>query len=711
MLLSIIFGISTMLLVATIKHALRGGKVFEATEERVFLLGNRRVVLWSKVDEKDWVNAFIVGAVVFLIHAFVLELRGWALFLGAPLALITMIGLMIYLMARWCDDDDGGSTIIDLLLFIGLAVVFYYVADVAAYAVSAIWDNKGLMSLIMILPVFFLVLCIGFFVTNLCIFRSRENGKVYENDTDEDIKKKKDLASTYGILAGIFGIITAVILSLLLINGVDWANFNEPARNAGADGSAKGNSAGSRFVGRPLANNKGGHLSDEEKIIADNRVKVIVITPSNVDQRDVDKFYAIYGRELMENTWPGNARARKDNSARLLDGNGLYGAVEFPVDVALCFSADYKIDHEGSYTDDELEKIRDWIEEKLKSGELSDVEKNAIIDWAVVRIARDPVYGHMWAQTFSELHSFSGKTVREMYPDYDQFLTDWEDGKRLEYYSCTHNDGEVRYVNPEYEPYGFAIATTFMRWSAVCVSKPTAYHFRMEDVTVMPSKMTTIKAPGMESLAAVVFTTYEKDFAVFKEQIALNPNDGRSEIIPEPEPEPEPTTPTPTTVQQTTPASTTPAPTTPTPTTVQQTTPAPTTPVPTTPTPTDPTTQPYTKDISKGVTDPAKVTQPVDTTGPGTRNTESSLTPPSTAYPQPTEPPTTSAPTTEYVEPTLPTHEEETTAVPPTTVDSRESSEIWSQDPTEPPVYYSDPASPTTGQQTDPEPSWGGPSD
>lgn len=166
-----------------------------------------------------------------------------------------------------------------------------------------------------------------------------------------------------------------------------------------------------------------------------------------------------------------------------------------------------------------------------------------------------------------------------------------------------------------------------------------------------------------------------------------------------PQPEPERPTQAPTTEPPTTEPPTTEPPTTEPPTTEPPTTEPPTTELPTT-------TQPYTKDKSKGLTDPADVGPGTDETGPGTYNTESSLTPPSTEWAQPTQPETTEA---ETIPETRAAYEETTEA--PTSADSRES-EAESSASVEPPVNATEPDVPTTGPITTiPGTSWGGPPD
>ena len=332
-----------------------------------------------------------------------------------------------------------------------------------------------------------------------------------------------------------------VILALAIVAGLLYKSGL--SRTAVADASEAGSTATAEATAEAPA-------EDPATKAADDAVKKLI--PANVDQTEVDRFYAEHKDGLlMANTWPGLAEERKDNTAVLLE-NGLFGAVEFPVDIVLkSKSSNYALDHEGAYTEDELKAIKAWIEEQLKSDKLTDDEKHLILDWVVERIARDPIYGNMWAQAFASLHSQSGKSVRGLFPWLDEFLKDWEEGNRLEAYSCKYEGDDKIYVSPEYKEIGFRLATTFVRLTVVEISKPTAEHWYMGEMSQLPSETMTVKAPYHESEAAAVFAAYDKGNGgkaqeVFKERLALNLNDGRAEILVKEQPKPVTPAPAPT---------------------------------------------------------------------------------------------------------------------------------------------------------------------
>ena len=569
-------------------------------------------------------GGLLVGGLFYFLKRITFKTRMWAIVIGVVLILLCLF------VVWWAKIEE--QTLLHCVLFVVLIATLCYVMGRAAGIIvqSGIPKTAFLTGLVRILPWLFFIWPSWFFVMH---FLERH----HEND-NHDEAEEECYCGALQVIATIAAIAATVILARSF--------FKVPAEARNMPPAESTTEAATTVAAATTLS------KEEQDKKADDAVRGIIPVPAEVDKEDVASFYAKrLSEKLMTNTWPTEARNRKDDSAFLLNGKGLYGAVEYPVDVALARAAGYRIDHEGYYSEDELGSIQYWIEERLRSGKLSDFERAMIIDWIVERIARDPIYGHMWAQALAELHSQSGKSVREMYPWLDKFLNDWENGKRLEFYAARYSNRDGLYVHPDYKPIAYAIATAIERLTVAMVDTPTAYHFRMEDLPDLPSKVTTVKASDMESLAAAVLAAYDKNGEVFMERLGLNLFDGRAEVIPQPKKVestiPASTKPAPTTPASTTPASTTPAPTTPAPTcpptTPAPTTPAPTTPVPTTPVPTTPV--PTTPVPTTPVPTTPVPTTPVPTTPVPTTPVPTTPVP---TTPAPTEPPTEPPTTPQY---------------------------------------------------------------
>lgn len=169
---------------------LAAGRLFARAEQR-------------KVTGAELATAGVFGILVGVVNCFVIFFRpGTALAVLAPICLVAMISMIVYLMYWWTKE---GRNLKELLAFVVVVVISYFTMKAAAWMVVAGMQDAFLMSLILAITEMLSLGAIGYFVTNLCYYRYR----MTENNV-------------YRIIAIVAGAATILLLVLILIFRVNW---------------------------------------------------------------------------------------------------------------------------------------------------------------------------------------------------------------------------------------------------------------------------------------------------------------------------------------------------------------------------------------------------------------------------------------------------------------------------------------------------------
>lgn len=159
----------------------------------------------------DWILAILFGALAGAINYFVPSFYGETAFL-APVSLIICLGITGFTVYWW---DSKGSSFKEMLPFIGIVVVVYFVTKAAALMTASLISSSTGMTLLMVLPEIALVLALGFFVANMFYYRYRESAK-----------KDSRNANFNKAMAVIAAIIAALIVFILLFTRVYWGDLD-----------------------------------------------------------------------------------------------------------------------------------------------------------------------------------------------------------------------------------------------------------------------------------------------------------------------------------------------------------------------------------------------------------------------------------------------------------------------------------------------------
>ncbi len=211
MLNAFIMAVITMFLVVAFEQMLENGKLVEEEKD-----GTRRRFLLPRGD--IWLEAVGIGLVVGVINYLATRLPETSLWV-APVMLIVMCGLFVWLMRRWRKD---GGTFKEMIPVILLAVLFFFVAKAAAWTTTRLITGAFLASLVVTIPTLFLIATIGFFVIDFFYFRYRNMNKVKNGDDEETVREKEEKTKTNHALGIAAIVVTTLLLLVALFKGVDW---------------------------------------------------------------------------------------------------------------------------------------------------------------------------------------------------------------------------------------------------------------------------------------------------------------------------------------------------------------------------------------------------------------------------------------------------------------------------------------------------------
>ena len=203
--LSLVLAIVVAFLVATAERMFVGVKLIEGDEDD----NGRKKFRFRIADaimapgQGGWIKAAAIGFVVGAINFFTPMIRNviWL----APIFLLTMLGLMVYLMVWWHRD---GSNWKEVLCFSVLVYLFYSVTRAIVQMMYILVKNVFWMSLIAKIPLILFHLCIGFFIVEALFF--------YCGYAEE---KKAKLAH---ISAWVVKLLTILAIILILVFNVRW---------------------------------------------------------------------------------------------------------------------------------------------------------------------------------------------------------------------------------------------------------------------------------------------------------------------------------------------------------------------------------------------------------------------------------------------------------------------------------------------------------
>ena len=199
--ISILVGLLVMFLTAAAHNLFERPAVAEVTRRRFYeeisLLG------W----EHSTGTGFLAGMIVFILT----KLSYVELLIPAGI-----VGLICFVVALCMSHKlciwwkDKGATLGEMLIFIVLAVIFFFIQMQAVSLVAGLIDSHPFLeSVLVAIPAIILVLTIGFIVINALYYWSREAGT----------SKKRLVAH----VAGIFAIIATTLLLIgIIINNFNW---------------------------------------------------------------------------------------------------------------------------------------------------------------------------------------------------------------------------------------------------------------------------------------------------------------------------------------------------------------------------------------------------------------------------------------------------------------------------------------------------------
>ena len=216
----IVVAVITMLLVVTFEQMLENGKLVKEVEN------GRRKLIFPK--DGSVIEAIGFGVVVGAINYFAPRLTQGSLWV-APVMLVVMCALFVWLMWRWKED---GGTFKEMIPLILLAVLFFFTAKATAWMTTKLITGTFLASLVVTIPTLFLIATIGFFVIDFFYFRYRNMNKIKNGDDEETIREKKEKTRTNHALGIVAIVVTTIALLIAFFKGVD---FSESPRSESAE--------------------------------------------------------------------------------------------------------------------------------------------------------------------------------------------------------------------------------------------------------------------------------------------------------------------------------------------------------------------------------------------------------------------------------------------------------------------------------------------
>ena len=217
MFLSIILAVIVALVTVTAYDVLRGESREPFVREETIIDGevveiqSRRRKLTA--DPANWGKAILLGMIVGAINYFAPRLGHGTLWL-APICLVAMLGVYVYLMHWWHRE---GSEWTEMIPFAILAILVFFPAKAAAAATTVLWNSVFWTSIVNLLPALVLVATLGYFVINFFYFRYNE---VDEGDEEQQRHHR------WGIVAIA---VTTIILLIILFTGAKWSHHDGTA--------------------------------------------------------------------------------------------------------------------------------------------------------------------------------------------------------------------------------------------------------------------------------------------------------------------------------------------------------------------------------------------------------------------------------------------------------------------------------------------------
>ena len=162
-------------------------------------------VVWATqvLHEEVGLMPFVAGAAVFMARWCPELSLTWL----APVMFAIMICLSIWLIWWW---HENGAELHEMLPFVGLAVVLYFATKTVASLTAGMVTSAFWASVIMWAVPAMLVLAIGLFITNYCLFH-------YEQEEGDG----------YRIGALLAGVVTLIIIIALAVNMIAWPHTDK----------------------------------------------------------------------------------------------------------------------------------------------------------------------------------------------------------------------------------------------------------------------------------------------------------------------------------------------------------------------------------------------------------------------------------------------------------------------------------------------------
>lgn len=517
LIISIILGVKVMFFIVTAKQAFNGGLTKEVETNRGSV--RRRLKWWEDVDGEDWLLAAAIGAAVCVINFTTPKLYHVNLLFLAPVFLIAMLALLVWLMVWW---HRRGATFVEMIPFFILTFLFFLTAKSPAWMTTGLWNNMFWISVVVALPTLFAVAAAGFFVIDAFYYQYR--------------KHQKNGAHVGGIIAIV---ITTIILIAIICTSIAWSsiNFNHPARVNSESGTTAatttGTTTGPANTTAPAATTapvvvttNQSTVSAEELNAIQQKLSVRKVTIEELERLTVEKYNGVSQVFLNSSLSP------KDKERT--ETTGFSDALAFG--------------------------FKDLTSKDVMFVELEE------------EILRNPVYTLTVVNALID-KKIGDKTVGELNPWMSEMLAkDVGVAYWLEY----RDEAETTmYVTDEFRQY----AATLCTWLERLVNQGVQIHQTTENwclnTVANNNDRKGIKAPYQYEREALILSWVTKDGNTLL-SVGFNIHDKRPEFFggtpenpaievtpePTPEPTPDPSTPEPTP----TPPTPTPAPPTPTPT-------------------------------------------------------------------------------------------------------------------------------------------------
>ena len=217
---SIAVGVVVAFLIACATQMVNGGGLMK--KERSRYATRYRFVGLKHVDAAEWTTAIIIGLIVGGINYFTTRLTYGLLFM-APIMMIAMIIVMIYLIYWW---TMGGSRWTTMIPFILLVLVLWPVLEATAWTTAALVTNSFAATMITVIPKLLVVFSIGWFFFDYFRFRYTRLDKVNENESNyRAVELAEEAQSRDRLIAILAIVITALIMGYLIFSKVDWSGM------------------------------------------------------------------------------------------------------------------------------------------------------------------------------------------------------------------------------------------------------------------------------------------------------------------------------------------------------------------------------------------------------------------------------------------------------------------------------------------------------